>query len=632
MPSPRHADTDAARPAAELSLSASPGPRSARRAILLPVTVLLSLHASALPAQQRANPDFDPTVSNPAYAPGEGPRILFDDAHDNFHTSDGRYEPFVRLMTADGFRLASNRAPFSAESLAGHDILVISSARGAPLGEPGQADPAFTAEEADVVRDWVRDGGALLLITDHPPAATPPRPLAERFGITLVDATPRDTVHFWEHPGQLVFSRPHGTLRDHAITRGRDPGERVQRVITFAGNSIIPPPEASVLLRLAATAVEGYNRDPAGDTMVNVVVPATGAAQGIALTHGRGRVVALGEAAAWSSQVFGDGHEVTGMDAPGFDNRQFILNVMRWLGGLLPESVMASPAPDTDFDPAIARATFERDGPRVLFDAGHHSLFTIDGRFGPLAALLASDGYEPAAVDGPLARASLADADVLVIAGPRAAPVDCAGVAHAFGSEDCAAARSAFAPDEIEEIEGWVREGGALLLALDAFPSAAAGRELARAFDVHVAGGYALDWIHRVGPGIAWITFAVDSGTVMEHPITRDVSRAVLFGSTSLAAPDAGTALLLFASPAIEELPARLRADTMEIRRVPIAGRAAAVALPWGSGRVVILGDAELLTSQRFDWHDGPVGLDAPPGHDNRRFALNLFRWLSRRP
>lgn len=75
-----------------------------------------------------------------------------------------------------------------------------------------------------------------------------------------------------------------------------------------------------------------------------------------------------------------------------------------------------------------------------------------------------------------------------------------------------------------------------------------------------------------------------------------------------------------------------MRADTMEIRRVPIAGRAAAVALPWGSGRVVIIGDADLLTSQRFEWHDGPVGLDAPPGHDNRRFALNLFRWLSRGP
>lgn len=598
-------------------------------AVLLAGTILLSLHGGDLAAQQRANPAFDPTVPNPAFAAGEGPRVLFDDAHHNFHRSDGRYEPFVRLMTADGFRVSANAAPFTAASLAGHDILVISSARGAPPGEPGQGDPAFTDQEVGAVEEWVRAGGALLLITDHPPAASPPRALAERFGITLVDAAPRDTVHFWDHPGQLVFSRPHRTMEDHPITRGRSPEEAVRRVITFTGNSIIPPPEAAVLLRLAATAVELYDREPAGDTIMNVLVPATGAAQGIALTHGRGRVVALGEAAAWTSQVFGDGPAVTGMDHPGFDNRRFILNVMRWLGGSLPASVVAGPAPDPDFDPALGRATYDGNGPRVLFDAGHHNLLTPDRRFGPLAALLEADGYRPATHAGPIDRASLAGAEVLVIGGPRAADVECAGVFHQFGSEDCEAARPAFTPAEIAAVEGWVRDGGALLLALDAFPSAPAGRELAGAFGVAVTGGYALDWAHRVGPGIAWISFAADSGTVAEHPVTRDVSRAVIFGGTSLTAPDAGRALLSFASPAVEELPARARADTIDVRYVPIAGRAAAVALGWGEGRVVVLGDAELLTSQRFEWYDGAVGLDGPPGHDNRRLARNIFGWLS---
>jgi len=34
---------------------------------------------------------------------------------------------------------------------------------------PGADKPAFTEAECDEVRDWVRDGGSLLLIADHAP-------------------------------------------------------------------------------------------------------------------------------------------------------------------------------------------------------------------------------------------------------------------------------------------------------------------------------------------------------------------------------------------------------------------------------------------------------------------------------
>lgn len=603
-------------------------------ALLTPLTL-----TGPVAAQQRGNADFDPTVHSPASAPAEGPRILFDNAHDNFHTSDGRYQPFVRLMLADGFRVTSNDAPFSRESLAGHDILVISSARGAPPGEPGQADPAFTAAEVEAVHEWVRGGGALLLVTDHPPAATPPAALAERFGISLIDAAPRDTLHIWDGTGQLVFNRAVGTLGDHPITRGRTADERVRRVITFTGNSFVPPPEAAVLLRLPRTAVEGYDRPAAGDTAVDVFVPARGTAQGLALTFGRGRVVALGEAAAWTSQNFGEGTEVTGMDEPGFDNRRFILNVMRWLGGLLPASAVVLPAPDTAFDPALARPMFDDAGPRVAFDGGHHNLFTGAGRFAPLAGLLSADGYRIASLDGPSSPAALRDVDVLVIGGPRARDIECRTAVQWVGPADCPAARPAFAESEIATIRHWVRGGGALLLALDPFPSGSAARDLARAFGVEVTGGHALDWVHREGPGISWVSFEADSGTIAEHPVTRAVRRVLVLTSTSLSAPVTGSGpaapapipLLTFATPAVEQLPFRASADTLELRTVPIDGRAVALVLPFGRGRVAVLGDADMLTSQIFDGVDGPVGLDAPRGYDNRRFTRQLFRWLAGR-
>ena len=36
-------------------------------------------------AQQQPDPEFNTTVENPAYKK-EGPRVMFDEAHHNFHT------------------------------------------------------------------------------------------------------------------------------------------------------------------------------------------------------------------------------------------------------------------------------------------------------------------------------------------------------------------------------------------------------------------------------------------------------------------------------------------------------------------------------------------------------------------
>jgi hypothetical protein len=69
--------------------------------------------------------------------------------------------------------------------------------------------------------------------------------------------------------------------------------------------------------------------------------PVGGRAQGIAMKYGKGRLVVAGEAALFSAQIIrykeGDEqHEFKmGMNVPGNDDRQFTLNVMHWLSGLL---------------------------------------------------------------------------------------------------------------------------------------------------------------------------------------------------------------------------------------------------------------------------------------------------------
>jgi hypothetical protein len=63
--------------------------------------------------------------------------------------------------------------------------------------------------------------------------------------------------------------------------------------------------------------------------------PAGGRAQGLAFRLGRGRVVVLAEAAMMSAQVSGPLRVPMGMNVSGNDDRQFAINVVRWLARAL---------------------------------------------------------------------------------------------------------------------------------------------------------------------------------------------------------------------------------------------------------------------------------------------------------
>jgi hypothetical protein len=71
------------------------------------------------------------------------------------------------------------------------------------------------------------------------------------------------------------------------------------------------------------------------DPNSKTVTSAAGRAQGIAFKFGKGRVVVLGEAAMLSAQVTGAENSKMGMNVPGTDNKQFAINIMHWLSGLL---------------------------------------------------------------------------------------------------------------------------------------------------------------------------------------------------------------------------------------------------------------------------------------------------------
>ena len=292
---------------------------------------LLLVLAIVSVAQQIPDPNFDPTVARPAYTKNH-PRVLFDEAHNNFHTAGGRYKAFADLINSDGYRVTSNTQKFTKETLGGYNILVIANPLGAPVeqGFAAANKPAFTDEECDAVREWVNAGGALLLIADHYPVGEAAGILAKRFSVEMSNAYTDDPANHDPQLRNILFSRTNKLLLDHAITRGRNNTERLNRIVTFTGQSLTAPKGSVVFLKLADTAVDALPPDR------KTTVSAAGRAQGIALKHGKGRVVVVGEAAMLTAQLAGPQKTpFGGLNAPGIDNRQLALNIMHWLSKLL---------------------------------------------------------------------------------------------------------------------------------------------------------------------------------------------------------------------------------------------------------------------------------------------------------
>jgi hypothetical protein len=292
--------------------------------------------------QQLPDSAFKPAVTTPAFTKRH-PKILFDEAHHNFHTLGGRYQTFGTLLRADGCVLTSNTKPFSAEALAGYDLLVISNAMG-DSPETGTDStvslPAFTTDEIEVVYRWVSGGGALLLIADHAPMGSAAASLSDRFGVNMSRGYTGDSLQAAEPGGTttIEFTRKRGTLGNHPIMSGQSEKGRIDRVVAFTGQSLLGPPGSTPLMILSKDAFDlppealRYRDDP--KAMMAKAVSAKGRSMAVALQVARGRVVVQGEAAMLTAQVIvrPDQKPVKfGMNQPGLDNRQYALNLVRWL-------------------------------------------------------------------------------------------------------------------------------------------------------------------------------------------------------------------------------------------------------------------------------------------------------------
>ncbi|MBM4459804.1 MAG: hypothetical protein FJ011_18920 [Chloroflexi bacterium] len=238
------------------------------------------------------------------------------------HAQDGRrLDTFLALLAGlPACRVSvSPEAPLTAELLAGQDVLIITTRK-------WQTSP-YTLTELDSIPAFVRQGGGLLLLSNH--GDVPGRHpldmtrsdalLARAFGIEIENA-------FFSHPEPSRLSEfgEADLLAGHPILRGAAGEAPVRSLVTNNCCSIVSP-DGAPLIRLTDRMIDHRNGFSSQGRCFAIALENN-------LKVARGRVVMVAD-----SGFIG----TAGTTFPGVglidqgDNSRFAQNAVRWLGRAL---------------------------------------------------------------------------------------------------------------------------------------------------------------------------------------------------------------------------------------------------------------------------------------------------------
>lgn len=280
------------------------------------------------------------------------------------------------------------------------------------------------------------------------------------------------------------------------------------------------------------------------------------------------------------------------------------------------------------FDATVKNPAYEKDmGPKVLFDEGHHNHHTSTVSYKAFVDVIVNDGYVLSVNKKKFAPDILKGSDILVISN--------AMDERNVKDWTITPYYPAFAQDEVEAVHSWVKEGGGLFLIADHEPFGTAAFDLAQRFGIVLSKG-------RVFDPKSVILFSREKRNLLEHPVTKGrnesekVERIKTFTGESLQAPEGSGFMKL--SDAAYDL------DPLTKKKRPVPGNFQGVAFAYGKGRIVVLGEAAMVTVQRSGMRMpekklkklrgmvtfSPAWGMVPKDNDNKKLLLNLMHYLSK--
>lgn len=294
------------------------------------IFILFGILPLTLFAQQQPDTSFTFSIGESAYEKGEGPVLCIDSAHNNFHTLEGGFAPFARVMKEDGYNLKDFDSSLNeVDQLKACDVFIIVN----PLHESNVGNwvlpnpSAFSEQEIANLNKWVEEGGSLFLIADHMPFAGAAYDLGNSFGFRFRNGF---ATLAKENNQPDLFTLENGRLLESPIS-----GEEITTVTTFTGSAFTYPEEAIPVLVFKRG---DYSLEPEVAWQFDEetkTVELGNYTQGAIMEYGTGKIAVFGEAAMFTAQKIQtpQGEFKVGLNntdlAP--QNLSFLLNLMHWL-------------------------------------------------------------------------------------------------------------------------------------------------------------------------------------------------------------------------------------------------------------------------------------------------------------
>ena len=273
----------------------------------------------------RNDPNFATQIEKPSFEAERGPLIVVDKGHNNFFVTTGLITPLLDLLKSDGYRIDFSDRKIDLATLGRADIfLVITPMSSAYNDFAEEFTEAYSPEELVVLESWVREGGSLIVFSEHFPFDIAVSGLLEAFGISTSIGVTIDHDFSNENAGEIVFERDR-LEESHPIVAGK---RSVTKVASYGGSALRGGGYTNIL-KLSGHAMNvsrnwlGVEGGPVG----------SGNSQGLAGFHGDGRVAAFGDSNGFAAMIFEvDGSEdFVGMNDEAYDWRNLVLNTFDWL-------------------------------------------------------------------------------------------------------------------------------------------------------------------------------------------------------------------------------------------------------------------------------------------------------------
>lgn len=297
--------------------------------------------------------------------------------------------------------------------------------------------------------------------------------------------------------------------------------------------------------------------------------------------------------------------------------KQFSKAVILSLFSIIPFTGCAQQEVDRDFIPHISHPLFEPGkGPVLLVDGGHHNFHTLEDKFSPFGKIAEMNGFQVQGTSTGINRELLKNAKILVIA-------------NALNEKNVdrwqQPVHPAFTQEEIKQISNWVWNGGRLFLIADHMPFAGAVADLAQSMGYSFFDGFAL---RKPKKKFDIFTFA---DRTLNHNIITDLhgplDSIATFTGQAFKIPDSATSIITLDSNYKILLPEIAWEFTDSTKIVPAEGLSQLAYSIYGSGKIVVAGEALMFTAQKAG--DFKIGLTASFARNNQQLLLNIFKWLN---